>query len=459
MSSQRLGLGRASRGRLVPRDLSRRRRLDHPLRPAGGRAGAAASRARARRAVALLRRRAGRAAHHRRRRASRGDARARGAGRGGAARRVAGDARGRRRGLVRLHGGARVRLRRVGDAGARRAVAALPPTLHADRVGADARVRLPPHRRAVAVLASAHRRRARRRRRRADRRTAGTGAAAGKLDKPPRLLRFVEAEPPAALAERSSVSVILTIDIDDAGKVVKVDVAQLRRPGVRRRRRRRPRGSSCSRPARPAASRCRCASPTSTTSSTSRRRRRRHRRRARPPAVRRPCRSSGRVLRAGDRAPLAGRHRHRRRWRASPPSTNADGRFQLSTSPLGPHVLHVVGPEIAKSDFKVTLNAGKSLHDRPGTCSARERYTLDGARPARRRRDRRADALRRRAAPHPRHAGRHAQGGAEPARRGARAVRRRPARRVGLGAATTRAPTSTASTSPRCTTSAACARR
>ena len=47
-----------------------------------------------------------------------------------------------------------------------------------------------------------------------------------KLDKPPKLLRFVEAEPPAALAERREVSVILTIDVDESGKVVKVDVAQ-----------------------------------------------------------------------------------------------------------------------------------------------------------------------------------------------------------------------------------------
>ena len=61
----RLGLARAPRGRLVPRGLSRRGRLHHPLRDAGGRAGAAAPRARARRAVALLRRRAGRGAHHR----------------------------------------------------------------------------------------------------------------------------------------------------------------------------------------------------------------------------------------------------------------------------------------------------------------------------------------------------------------------------------------------------------
>jgi len=46
------------------------------------------------------------------------------------------------------------------------------------------------------------------------------------LEKPPRLLRFVEAEPPAELTERGRVDVILTIDVDEAGKVSSVTVAQ-----------------------------------------------------------------------------------------------------------------------------------------------------------------------------------------------------------------------------------------
>ncbi|MGZ3427851.1 MAG: hypothetical protein ACXVCV_14445, partial [Polyangia bacterium] len=55
---------------------------------------------------------------------------------------------------------------------------------------------------------------------------AQTPAPPAKLDKPPKLLRFIEAEPPPALAERGSVDVILTIDIDESGKVVRVDVAK-----------------------------------------------------------------------------------------------------------------------------------------------------------------------------------------------------------------------------------------
>ena len=39
------------------------------------------------------------------------------------------------------------------------------------------------------------------------------------LDKPPKLLRFVEAEPPPSLAERLQVDVVLGIDVDDSGKV------------------------------------------------------------------------------------------------------------------------------------------------------------------------------------------------------------------------------------------------
>ena len=50
----------------------------------------------------------------------------------------------------------------------------------------------------------------------------------------PSCSRFVEAEPPPALAERGDVDVILTIDVDETGKVVKVDVAQVGRRRLRR---------------------------------------------------------------------------------------------------------------------------------------------------------------------------------------------------------------------------------
>jgi TonB family protein len=48
--------------------------------------------------------------------------------------------------------------------------------------------------------------------------------AQGQLSKPPKLTKFVEAVAPPALAERKQVDVTLVIDIDDKGKVVKVDV-------------------------------------------------------------------------------------------------------------------------------------------------------------------------------------------------------------------------------------------
>jgi TonB family protein len=45
------------------------------------------------------------------------------------------------------------------------------------------------------------------------------------LDKPPKLLRFIAAAPPPSLAERRQVDVILTIDVDAAGRVTNVAVA------------------------------------------------------------------------------------------------------------------------------------------------------------------------------------------------------------------------------------------
>ena len=137
---------------------------------------------------------------------------------------------------------------------------------------------------------------------------------------------------------------------------------------------------------------------------------------------------------ARGRSPAARRHqRHRRRIgvATTSPTPPAASHFD---APVGAH-RHPRRrpPRVAKSEFKVTLTAGKSLTT-TWYVLARERYTST-VRGQRGRRDRRADALRRRAAPHPRHAGRHAQGGAEPPRRGALALRRRPARRVGLGAA------------------------
>src|SRR6266496_1635271 len=56
---------------------------------------------------------------------------------------------------------------------------------------------------------------------------AGAGAAPEPpppLSKPPRLLHFVEAAPPASLGEGDRADVVLTIDVDAEGKVTDVAV-------------------------------------------------------------------------------------------------------------------------------------------------------------------------------------------------------------------------------------------
>ncbi len=80
----------------------------------------------------------------------------------------------------------------------------------------------------------------------------------------------------------------------------------------------------------------------------------------------------GRVLRAGDRQPLGGLSVIVDEGDVAT-TTNAAGHFHLDV-PTGQHTLHVVGPEIARSDFKVTLTAGRSLTT-TWYVLGRERYT------------------------------------------------------------------------------------
>ena len=61
----------------------------------------------------------------------------------------------------------------------------------------------------------------------------GEAAAPPPLSKPPRLLRFVEATQPASLAADERADVVLTIDIDDHGRVTDVAVAHVGRAGRR----------------------------------------------------------------------------------------------------------------------------------------------------------------------------------------------------------------------------------
>jgi TonB family protein len=193
---------------------------------------------------------------------------------------------------------------------------------------------------------------------------------APKLDKPPKLLRFVEAEPPAALAERREVSVILTIDIDETGKVVRVDVAHSG-------------GQEFDDAAVQAARQFVFAPGEAGGKSVPVRITYEYKFLYKPPPPPAPPPENapppiatvpvdGRVLRAGDRQPLGGMTVLADDGESAT-TTNGAGRFHLEL-PVGPHVLHVVGPDIQKSDFKVTLNAGKSLST-TWYVLGRERYT------------------------------------------------------------------------------------
>ena len=170
-------------------------------------------------------------------------------------------------------------------------------------------------------------------------------STAGKLDKPPKLLRFVEAEPPAALAERQQVDVVLTIDVDETGKVVGrrrhagAATASTRRRVAAARQFVFAPGESAGKPV-PVRITYHYASSTRAAAAATAAAARPGRSAPAPPTV--PF--VGRVLRAGDRQPLAGRDRHRRRRRQRRHATDADGRFHFDALPVGAHTLHVAAP-------------------------------------------------------------------------------------------------------------------
>ena len=256
---------------------------------------------------------------------------------------------------------------------------------------------------------------------------------------PPRLTHFVEAVPPP-MADRSEAEVVLTIDIDEAGKVTKVEVAKpaggeageaLDRAAVEAARQfvfepGRAEGRPVPvritysykfvlKPPPPPA-----APPSGAGTATS------------APTV--PV--SGIVRRRGDCTPVAGvtvivvvGPGDERRA-----TTDEAGRFAfLCPAGRGAH------PRAAGARHRSDVDAGRSASGQGARADHLRRrqaaVRLDRARPPSRRRDHRAHAVGRRDPAHSRHPGRHAQGGAEPARRGAGAVRHRPAAGVGLGAA------------------------
>jgi TonB family protein len=194
-------------------------------------------------------------------------------------------------------------------------------------------------------------------------------APAPALSKPPRLLQFVEATPPASLEEKKRADVVLTIDIDDKGKVTSVDVAQsagaefdaaavaaakqfVFEPGE---------ADGKPVPVRITYSYHFVLKP------------------AEPPPAAAAAETApkvpvdGRVLRKGDRAPLAGVSVIVDDD-AAQAATGEDGRFTFEGLPEGAHTLKLRGPTIAPADNPITLTAGKRL-ELTFFADAKEPYT------------------------------------------------------------------------------------
>ncbi len=189
------------------------------------------------------------------------------------------------------------------------------------------------------------------------------------LTKPPRLLRFVEAKPPPSIETRHEVEVILSIEVDETGKVTKVEVtspagdgfdeAALEaarhfefEPGVYQgmpvpvRITYRYRFLHKAPPAPPAAGA------------------------GVPPAPTVPF--GGVVLRKGDRTLLEGVSVVLDQGEPST-RTDAQGRFALDAVTVGEHAVHLRGPGITPSDGTVALHPDKRL-DATFYVAAKERY-------------------------------------------------------------------------------------
>jgi TonB family protein len=196
----------------------------------------------------------------------------------------------------------------------------------------------------------------------------GVASAEERLDKPPKLLRFVEAPAPPALAGRGHAEVVLQIDLDDKGKVVRVEllkpaphpedgfdeaaVTAARQfefePGMAGGKpvpvrityaykfllRALPSPSPS--PPSPSPGGPEEAAPEG-------------------PAV--PL--SGRVLRKGDRVPLSGISVIVDE--APKTVSDDDGNFAFERVPAGKHTLHLRSPLINNTDVKIELTAGNKL--------------------------------------------------------------------------------------------------
>ncbi len=186
---------------------------------------------------------------------------------------------------------------------------------------------------------------------------AEEAAPPARLDKPPRLLHFVEAEAPPTLAERGHAEVTLAIDVDEKGKVVKVEVVKPAGGGfdeaavAAANQFEFSPGEAAGKPVpvritysykfllKLAPSPSPSPGPETTPSSG--------------PTV--PL--SGRVLRKGDRVPLAGISVIIDE--ATKTITDSDGNFAFDAIAVGKHKLHLRHPLINNTDAPITLLIGK----------------------------------------------------------------------------------------------------
>ncbi|HEY3352452.1 MAG TPA: TonB family protein [Polyangia bacterium] len=173
------------------------------------------------------------------------------------------------------------------------------------------------------------------------------------LTKPPRLLRFVEATPPPALARRHAATVVLAIDVDAAGRVEQVAVVTQA-------------GDGFDEAAVAAARRFVFAAGEVNGTPVPVRITYRYRFFMRPaapapvsaPSARAPV--EGVVLRRGDRTPLPGVEVL---VGAGEPATatDRDGRFRLAAVPVGPQMLRLRGLTIVPAEAAIVVKPGVRL--------------------------------------------------------------------------------------------------
>jgi len=200
---------------------------------------------------------------------------------------------------------------------------------------------------------------------------------------PPRLEHFVEATPPASIATRRQAEVVLTIDVDETGKVTSVQVAKSAGGED---------GAAFDQAAVEAARQFVFSPGQAEGRPVAVRITYSYRFVLKPPAPPPPPPAatvptvplSGVVRRRGDRAPLAGAAVSVRIAPGDERQTVTDdqGRFAFPALPIGEHLLAVRGLDLAPADVTVALHAGRATALNLYV-DAKERYasTVRGRRP------------------------------------------------------------------------------